>query len=123
VEDRLRLTLGAKLEHNDFTGFEGQPGIRLLWTPNRRHSLWASASRAVRTPNRVEDGGHFAFKTLATPLPVRLDVLGNFRYRAEDLWAFETGWRYEFSDRTAFDLAMFYNLYNHLRTSGQNRFF
>src|SRR5207237_7007236 len=33
VRDRLKLTLGTKLEHNDFTGFELEPGARLLWTP------------------------------------------------------------------------------------------
>ena len=54
IPDRLRLTLGTKLEHNDFTGFELQPGARISWTPHDRHSFWAAISRAVRTPSRTE---------------------------------------------------------------------
>ncbi len=34
VQDRLRLTLGTKLEHNDYTGVEVQPSGRLLWAPH-----------------------------------------------------------------------------------------
>ena len=45
VRDRLRLTIGSKFEHNDYTGFEIQPSGRLLWTPHPRHSAWASISR------------------------------------------------------------------------------
>jgi iron complex outermembrane receptor protein len=33
VSDRLHLILGAKVEHNEFTGWELQPNGRLLWTP------------------------------------------------------------------------------------------
>ena len=42
VPERWRLTLGARLEHNDFTGFEVQPNVRLLWTPTEigRASWW-----------------------------------------------------------------------------------
>src|SRR6266436_587699 len=31
VDNRLRLTVGSKLEHNTFTGFEVEPNARLLW--------------------------------------------------------------------------------------------
>ena len=31
VEDRLKLTVGTKVEHNDYTGFEFQPSARLAW--------------------------------------------------------------------------------------------
>src|SRR5207249_7572921 len=54
VKDRLRLTLGSKFERNDYTGFEIQPSGRLLWTPHEQHSIWASVSRAVRTPSRAD---------------------------------------------------------------------
>ena len=47
VPDRLALILGTKLEHNNFTGVEVQPGARLLWTPASRQTLWAAASRAT----------------------------------------------------------------------------
>ncbi len=63
IKDRLSLTFGSKLEHNDYTGVEVEPGARLLWTPWADSSLrslssqtfWASVSRAVRTPSRTEE--------------------------------------------------------------------
>ena len=27
------LTLGAKFEHNDYTGYEQQPNVRVTWLP------------------------------------------------------------------------------------------
>src|SRR5262249_17984904 len=33
VPERLALTLGTRLEHNDYSGFEVQPNVRLAWTP------------------------------------------------------------------------------------------
>jgi len=54
VPARLRLTLGTKLEHNNYSGLEIQPNIRLLWTPHPHHAIWAAVSRAVETPSREE---------------------------------------------------------------------
>ena len=50
VRDKLTLTAGTKLEHNNFSGFEYQPSVRLLWTPTPHQSFWAAVTRAVRTP-------------------------------------------------------------------------
>ena len=57
VKDRLSLILGSKFEYNDYTGFEVQPSGRLLWTPDRKQSVWAAISRAVRTPDNFESTG------------------------------------------------------------------
>ncbi|MGY8825097.1 MAG: hypothetical protein ACKVJG_14375 [Candidatus Latescibacterota bacterium] len=40
------MTLGSKIEHNDFIGFEIQPNARLLWRLQERQSVWLAASRA-----------------------------------------------------------------------------
>src|SRR6266576_170012 len=45
LDDRLRLTVGSKFEHNDYSGFEFQPSGRILWNPAEHHSLWAAISR------------------------------------------------------------------------------
>ena len=55
VQERFKLVLGSKLEHNDYTGFEVQPSMRLLWTPHERHTIWAAVSRAVVTPSRADN--------------------------------------------------------------------
>ncbi|MDX1779608.1 MAG: TonB-dependent receptor plug domain-containing protein, partial [Thermodesulfobacteriota bacterium] len=53
VDDKLNLILGAKVEHNHYTGFEIQPSGRLLWKPHPNHTWWAAVSRSVKTPNRI----------------------------------------------------------------------
>lgn len=119
VENRLRLTLGTKIEHNDYTGFEWQPNARLLWTPHKRHTVWAAVSRAVRTPSRAESDVRFNILTLppGDPLnpPVRLDVKGSKSMKAEELIAYELGYRVKPSDTLSFDIAAFYNRYHKLR--------
>src|SRR5438552_3237702 len=54
VKDRLHLTLGTKIEHNDYTGFEVQPSARLAWRLSQQQTVWAATSRAVRTPSRID---------------------------------------------------------------------
>lgn len=122
VENRLRLTLGTKIEHNNYTGFEWQPNARLLWTPHKRHTVWAAVSRAVRTPSRAESDVRFNVFTLPAgdplnpgPLPVRGDVNGSNSMKAEELIAYELGYRVKPSDTLSFDIAAFYNRYHKLR--------
>src|SRR5205807_1846799 len=47
---RVQLTLGSKLEHNDFTGLEVEPNARILWNITPNQSVWTAVSRAARTP-------------------------------------------------------------------------
>ncbi|MDP8243208.1 MAG: TonB-dependent receptor [Candidatus Hinthialibacter antarcticus] len=123
IEDELTLTLGSKFEHNDYSGFEIQPSGRLLWSPNEQHRLWGAISRAVRTPSRFEHD--IRFPILATPpssernplpIPVVAYVQGDEDFDAEDLLAFEIGYRYLFSQKLTFDAAVFYNQYTGLRS-------
>jgi iron complex outermembrane receptor protein len=51
---RMYLTLGTKLEHNDYTGFEIQPSARVSWRASELDTLWSAVSRAVRTPSRID---------------------------------------------------------------------
>jgi iron complex outermembrane receptor protein len=54
LQRQLRLTLGLKAEHNDYTGLEWLPNVRLAWEFGANKLLWAAASRAVRAPARVD---------------------------------------------------------------------
>lgn len=102
-----RVVLGAQVEHNDFTGFEFQPTARAIWTPNDEHAVWGAVSRAVRTPSLYEsyDYGQSWFIP-----PTDLDLsLGNEDLDAEELTAYELGWRYYPSERFAVDLTGFVN--------------
>ena len=117
VADRLRLTAGAKLEHNGYSGFEFQPTIRLFWDPGRGQYVWAAVSRAVRPPNRLEfDVSRSVALGPATPIFFRLSGDGNFV--SEKVIAYEAGYRRRLGAQTVFDLTGFYNDYSDL-TSGE----
>jgi iron complex outermembrane recepter protein len=123
VQDRLRFTVGSKFEVNSYTGFEVQPNARLLWTPDSSHSVWASVSRAVRTPSRGEETSRINATVVPpgsplnpSPLPVLVSFFGNDRFKSEELWAYEMGYRVQASSRLNVDVASFYNVYDQLRS-------
>ncbi len=119
VEDLLRITLGSKFEHNDYTGHEVQPSARVLWTPHEKHSVWASASRAVRTPSPIERGDliNAGFLDWAAPgVPIIMQLRGSDDYGSETLFAYELGYRVQPAESLSFDVAAFFNDYENLRT-------
>lgn len=117
VPDTLRVILGVKLEHNDFTGFEFQPTGRLLWTPTNRQTLWAAVSRAAGTPSISEDGIKLS-ALLPTRLPSGIQlfprVTGNPALNSVKLTAYELGYRAQVSETFSLDTALFYNKYDGL---------
>lgn len=115
IAERLRLTLGAKIEHNDYTGSEWQPSARLLWTPDHRHSLWAALSRAVRTPSRWDHDGRITGTSEGLTVPNVLSFSGSREMDAESLLAYELGYRVQASEQVSLDIALFYNDYSGLR--------
>ncbi len=122
VPDRLRLTLGTKLEHNDYTGFEVEPGARLAWTPTDRQTLWASVARAVRTPSQIEHDASIRLGVLPpnppfSPLPTLVSVDGNPDFRSETLIAYELGYRVQVGPKLTVDVATFLNDYDELRST------
>jgi iron complex outermembrane receptor protein len=110
--DRLRLTLGTKIEHNDYTGVEVEPSGRLAWTLPRRQLLWGAVSRAVRTPSRIDRD---LFVPLA-PGSTSLLLAGGPNFVSEDVLAYELGYRSEPSDRLSLTVATYYNEYSHIRS-------
>jgi iron complex outermembrane receptor protein len=122
IEDRLRLTLGCKFEHNSYTGWEVQPTLRVLLTPSKHLSFWSAVSRAVRTPGRIErDGDVFGavygptFVYSGMPSyhpPIYVMAEGNSDFDSEELWAYEIGMRWDIRDGLFFDLTLFYNDYD-----------
>jgi iron complex outermembrane receptor protein len=120
LPDYLRLILGSKFEHNDYTGIEVQPNARLLWTPDKKQTVWASVSRAVRTPSRVEEDGRGNNAVLppntvfpGSP-PAVVSYFGNTELKSEKLIAYELGYRNNVTSRLNVDTALFYNKYSDL---------
>ncbi len=130
ARDSLWLTLGSKLEHNDYSGYEVEPSARLLWAVQNNHKLWTSISRAVRTPSRLEHDGNILngitpypdsfnpaspFFNPSNPLPVEIRMIGKKDFGAERLTAYELGYRFLYSRDLSLDTALFYNDYDKLR--------
>lgn len=109
LTDRLRLTLGMKLENEPYAGLEPMPSARLAWKPIDDVLLWSAVSRAVRAPTPVDrdliersDG---------------VDILnGSFNFMPETLTAYEVGTRIQATPRVSFSVSTFYNLYDDLRS-------
>ncbi len=120
VPDHLRWTFGTKIEHNDYTGWEFQPGTRLSWTPTARQALWASVARAVRTPSQIERDAQINLSVLppnppTSPLPTVVTAQGGRAFDAETVLAWELGYRIQAHPRLTLDAAMFVNDYDDLR--------
>ncbi|MCA9246648.1 MAG: TonB-dependent receptor [Planctomycetales bacterium] len=115
-EDRWYLTVGSKFSHGDYSPFEFQPTARLLWTPSERHSIWASVSRAVRTPTRADENVVISQIPDAAAPGVFPTVIGNRNTVSEDLMAYEAGIRVQPRDEFSWDLAAFYHQYEDLQT-------
>jgi iron complex outermembrane receptor protein len=113
--DRLRLTLGTKIEHNDYTGVELQPSSRLAWTLTPRHMIWGAISRAVRTPSRIDRD----FFVPLAPGSAAFLLAGGPTFVSEDVRAYELGYRSEPHERLSLTVASFYNDYRHIRSLEQ----
>jgi len=112
------LTVGSKLEHNDYTGFELEPSARLQWNFNSRQLLWTAVSRAVRTPSRYDHDLQVPTGLINAPPPYQFPteyLTGNGHFDAETMVAYEFGYRAELGSRLSASISTFYNDYNNLR--------
>jgi iron complex outermembrane recepter protein len=122
VQDEIRLrtnlmfTAGSKLEHNDYTGYEVEPSVRLQWNPSANQTLWSAISRAVRTPSRIDHD-------LAEPAPsTGLVVLqGGSSFKSETVLAYEVGHRAQLNSKLSTSVAAFYNDYDHVRSTAPSQ--
>ena len=115
VEDQLYFTAGSKFEHNTLAGYQYQPTGRLLWAPTEQQSIWGAVSRAIRTPS-IRDDAIVVTGVPFPPLPVNGfgQTRGSSNLNAEDLMAYELGYRSQPTEEFSFDTALFYNVYNNL---------
>ncbi len=119
------LTLGSKFEHNDYTGFEIQPSIRLRWKPTQKQTVWAAVSRAVRTPSRADHDFRSNRDVVVVPgfpFPTTYQntIFGEDDFASEELQSYELGHRWYPNSKVSIDTATFYNQYDNLRTIEQN---
>jgi iron complex outermembrane receptor protein len=113
VPAKWTLTVGSKFEHNDYSGFNYQPNIRVLFRPGPRQALWSAVSRALRVPSRIEEDLELSgLLEPTTPTFVRLQ--GTKDFEPERLIAYELGYRVQPTEALFLDTAVFYNDYDNL---------
>lgn len=122
----LKIISGSKVEHNDYTGYEVQPSLRLLWNPTATRSYWVAVSRAVRTPSRTENGltatVNVPDQSISTPygpmtVPTYVRLTPDKQGHSEDLIAYELGFRAQLTAEISLDTATFFNDYNEIRAT------
>jgi iron complex outermembrane receptor protein len=119
IRDKLTLTAGTKLEHNNFSGFDYEPSVRLLWSPTPNQSFWTAVTRAIRTPSRQDQDITFdIFDTYFEGIPVYFQIQGNPNLKAEQLIGYEAGYRTQATSNVYVDFTTFYNNYNNLQAYG-----
>ncbi|MES2375988.1 MAG: TonB-dependent receptor plug domain-containing protein [Bacteroidota bacterium] len=111
VPDIFKLTVGTKLLHNDYSGFEIQPSARFAWTPGQQQTVWASVSRAVRTPSRIDVDYHIPTYPVSSTTQ---SVGGGPNFVSEKLYAYELGYRVQAGKKLSLSVATFYNDYDDL---------
>jgi iron complex outermembrane receptor protein len=115
LADNLALTLGTKVEHNDYTAIEVEPNIRLQWDVAADQTLWGAISRAVRMPSRVDRHERISTPLLA-PMVTDLLVAGD-TFISETVVAYELGYRAQFGKKVTGSIALFYNDYDRVRST------
>jgi iron complex outermembrane recepter protein len=111
LRNNLAFTLGTKLEHNDYTGFEYEPDARLSWTLSPNQALWSAVSRAVRTPSRIDHD-------LSEGSPPYFVILkGGADFTSETVLAYELGYRAQLNSKLSTSVSSFYNQYDRVRST------
>jgi iron complex outermembrane receptor protein len=106
---RLKLTLGLKLEHNDYTGAEWLPNARLAFEPAANHLVWGAVSRTVRTPSRVD-------REFFTPGVAPFALAGGPNFKSEVAKVTEIGWRAQPRPSLSYAVTAFHHRFERLRS-------
>ncbi len=119
IPTRLFLTVGTKVEHNYYTGFDFMPSVSIAWAPTLHHTLWAAISKADRTPNARDASIRANVATFAGPagVPGLVTLTGNPGFKNERLIAYEMGYRTTIVKRASVDFTAYYNNYTNNETA------
>jgi iron complex outermembrane receptor protein len=120
VTDTLRLIAGAKLEHNNYTGLEFLPTLRLAWKPTGSSLSWASASRTVRAPSRIDRDFYSPSNPPIVGGVPRYALAGGPDFQSEVATVFELGYRIQATPALSYSATAFASDYERLRTLEPN---
>jgi len=104
------LTAGFKMEDDPYWGWTPLPDVSANWAVGDRLSVWAAASKAIRSPTPFDDD---VIEKLGNG---SIGLAGNRDFRPEQVKAYETGARITAAGKLSFSLTAFCNDYDNLRT-------
>lgn len=109
LQPGLRLTAGARVERNPYTGAEFLPSMRLAWSAADNALLWGGASRTVRAPSRLD---------VDTFVPGKAPFVlnGGNAVKAEVARVYEIGYRGQPHAGVSAAITLFQHRYDDLRT-------
>ena len=126
LPNRLRLSGGIRLDHDNWTGTQVQPNVRMAWTPDSDTTWWSSLARAARTPSRFEldipySLGETSAVAPSVSNPFGAPAIQTLRVppsagtlQAEEVTTFELGFRQRINSQLSLDLVAFVSDYSHL---------
>ena len=127
MPERFKFIWGSKFERDGLTGFNIQPNVRALWTPNSNDTFWGALSRSVRSPRRIEslatiDIAAFDAAGFVPGVPpqsvttmLQMAPRAGASVMAEKALSLEAGWRKQLGTQLSLDSAVYVNDYTDLR--------
>jgi iron complex outermembrane receptor protein len=106
---RLTVTGGLKLEDDPFSGWSALPDLRFSWLANDRTTLWAAASRAIRSPTPFDTD-------VLEKIGPMVGLQGASDFRNEKLNAYQFGVRSQPLAQLSLSLAAYEHQYDDIRT-------
>jgi iron complex outermembrane receptor protein len=118
ADNRLAVTLGSQVQYDTSYGAGVQPTARVIWKGFRRQRLWASVSRALRTPSLIDGGFRVDQPPVATAsgLPLVVSSTGDLAPETEDFVDAEVGYRLDIGTAWSIDVTGFVGRYDNLVT-------
>jgi iron complex outermembrane receptor protein len=120
LSDTLKLTAGAKLEHNNYTGLEFLPTLRLAYKPAANMMVWSSLSRSVRAPSRIDRDFYSPNNPRIVNGVPQYTVAGGPDFDSEVANVAELGMRSHLGAALSYSVTAFASRYERLRTLEPN---
>ena len=106
-KDFLYTTAGCKFSYDTITHFEYQPDWKIVMTPTKKTSIWASISRTVGLPSLLQ------LDIDDDRLP-GIRIVGNPDLQAEDALSYEIGFRQQMTEKFYWDISVYFNRYDNM---------
>jgi len=120
LHKRWKLTVGLRAENNSYTGTEYMPSFRLAWKPDDKRLAWASASRAVRAPSRIDRDLYAPTNPAIVNGVPQYFLAGGPDFVSEVVKDYEIGYRAQPLPALSYSVTAFYDVYDSLRTLEAN---